>query len=103
MTLIIGLWVFLAGLFFGLVYFGGLWLTIRRLDRFENTVVLFALSYVFRSVFVLVGFYLVMSGSWLRLLVVLIGFLIARVILVRMIGQELSLSPKFQPVAKDRI
>jgi len=77
-----------AGIGLGVFYFGGLWLTVRRLPTAERPALLSLLSFFARLGVVLSGFYLVMDGHWQRLLVCLLGFLGARVILVRRCGPE---------------
>ena len=88
---------FLAGLALGLVYFGGLWLTVQRLPTARRPGLLAALSLILRLGFVLGGFYLVMGGRWERLLACLAGFLLMRALLVRRLGPQVkSPTPKGQ-------
>lgn len=77
-----------AGIGLGVFYFGGLWLTVRRLPTAQRPALLSLLSFFARLGVVLFGFYFVMDGRWVRLLVCLLGFLGARVILVRRWGPE---------------
>ncbi len=77
---------FVAGVVLGLFYYGGLWLTIQRLPQSSRPGMLTAVSLFLRLGLVLVAFYLVMGGSWERLLACLAGFLLARVLLVRRWG-----------------
>ncbi len=77
-----------AGIGLGVFYFGGLWLTVRRLPTAQRPALLSLLSFFARLGVVLSGFYLVMDGHWQRLLACLLGFLGARVILVRLLGPE---------------
>ena len=72
-----------AGLGIGIFYFGGLWLTVRQLTRTRRPAILTLGSFLVRSGVSLLGFYLVMGGRWERLLASLLGFLVARTILVR--------------------
>lgn len=79
-----------AGMGLGMFYFGGLWLTVRRLPTARWPAFLSLLSFFARLGVVLFGFYLVMGvgGHWERLLVCLFGFLVVRVILVRLWGPD---------------
>jgi len=77
-----------AGIGLGIFYFGGLWLTVRRLPTTRRPAFLSLLSFFGRLGVVLFGFYLVMGGHWERLLVCLLGFLGVRIILVRLWGPE---------------
>ncbi len=70
-----------AGLALGLVYFGGLWLTIRQLPKARRPVELFFISLILRSGIALFGFYLVLGNHWERAIACLVGFLLARLIL----------------------
>jgi len=67
-----------AGLLLGAGFFGGLWWTVRRGMSAERPALWFLGSVVLRMSIVLVGFYLVSSGDWKRLLACLLGFVIAR-------------------------
>ena len=71
-----------AGLGLGLLYFGGLWLTVRRLPGSGRPALLFAGSFAGRTAVTIAGFYLVMDGHWERMLACLAGFLIARQFLI---------------------
>ncbi len=82
-----------AGL--GMAYFGGLWLTIRKLAGTPNPVLLLFPSFLVRTAIVLVGFYLVMDGRWERLLAALLGFVLARTVLIgylRDVNSEFALN-----------
>ncbi|MCB5285383.1 ATP synthase subunit I [Desulfobulbus oligotrophicus] len=81
-TALLLLLALVAGLGLGLLYFGGLWLTVQRLARTRNPTLLFALSFVLRTALVVTGMYLVMDGSWQRLLVCLAGFIIVRQVML---------------------
>ncbi|AGL03412.1 F1/F0 ATPase, subunit 2 [Desulfoscipio gibsoniae DSM 7213] len=75
--------IFAVGLGLGLFYFGGLWLTVRRLPVARRPGLLAAGSFVVRTGGCLWGFYLVMAGQWECILACLAGFVTARLILVR--------------------
>jgi F1F0 ATPase subunit 2 len=80
------LWLVFAlvvGATLGVFYFGGLWYTVLRLPDARNPVMLTFLSYLGRMAVLLVGFYLVSGGSWQRLLASLVGFLVARQVMIR--------------------
>jgi F1F0 ATPase subunit 2 len=77
-----------AGIVLGTFYFGGLWLTVRRLPTAQRPALLSLLSFFARLGVVLSGFYLVMDGHWQRLLACLLGFLGVRFLLVRRWGPE---------------
>ena len=72
----------IAGVGLGLFYFGGLWLTVRRLPDSRGPALLFLGSFVGRTALTLLGFFFVMNGHWQRMLACLAGFLIARQVLI---------------------
>ena len=76
----------LAGFVLGAVFFGGLWWTVRKGVASRNPAVWFVGSLIVRMSLVLTGFYLMIGhGHWPRLLCCLLGFVIARVIVMRLI------------------
>jgi len=84
----------ISGMVLGVFYFGGLWLTVKRLPFSARPALLTLCSYLGRLVVTLSGFYLVMAGSWERLLAALCCFMVMRIILVRIlkpVGSELAL------------
>ncbi len=68
----------IAGAGLGAIYFGGLWWTVRRAGLFRRPAFSMLASVLVRMGVALGGFYLVASGSWQRLLLCLLGFLIGR-------------------------
>jgi F1F0 ATPase subunit 2 len=76
-----------AGFVLGLLYFWTLWLTAQRLPTSKQTAMLMFGSYFGRTFVLLGSFYLLMDGSWLRLILMLLGFIAARMIMVRRKGQ----------------
>ena len=75
-----------AGIGFGIFYFCGLWLTVRRLTTARRPVLMSLSSFFGRLAVVLVGFYFVMGGRWERLIACLVGFLAVRIVVVRRWG-----------------
>jgi F1F0 ATPase subunit 2 len=68
----------LAGAGLGVIFFGGLWVTIRRGVSSERPALLFLSSLLLRMSIALAGFYFVSGGHWERLLMCLLGFVMAR-------------------------
>jgi F1F0 ATPase subunit 2 len=77
---------FAAGIGLGTFYFGGLWLTVQRLPKVRRPALLSMCSFFVRLGIILFGFYLIMDGHWERIIVCMLGFLIMRVIFVRVWG-----------------
>ena len=67
-----------TGLLLGALYFGGLWLTVRRGVSSAHPARLFLGSLLIRSAVALAGFYLVGRGHWERMALCLLAFVIAR-------------------------
>jgi F1F0 ATPase subunit 2 len=81
--------VFFMGLALGLVYFGGLWLTIRMLYVSKHPSLLFCLSFFLRNLTAGVCFYLITTmGSVVHLLVCLAGLVLMRTLLVRYLRSQ---------------
>lgn len=83
------IFIFIFGLLLGLIYFGGLWLTIAKL-RTTPYPVLFSLASFWARILItgLVFFQLSRGGNWISLLVCLAGFIAIRVILVYRLGRH---------------
>jgi F1F0 ATPase subunit 2 len=71
-------WV--AGIFVGGIFFGGLWWTIRKGLSSNRSALWFLGSLLLRTSIALAGFYFAAGGHWERLLVCLLGFVMARLI-----------------------
>jgi F1F0 ATPase subunit 2 len=74
----------LAGGALGAVFFGGLWWTVQRGAESPTPARWFLGSFVLRTATVLAGFYAVGTGQPVRLLLCMLGFLLARAIVLRM-------------------
>lgn len=72
-----------AGVFLGLIFFGGLWWTVRRGLTSTSPALWFIASTLLRLGIVLAGFFFVAGGDWQRLLAALAGFVIARLAVLR--------------------
>ena len=73
-----------VGLVLGAVFFGGLWWTVRKGVSSPRPALWFVGSMLLRTSIVLAGFYSVGGGQWQRLLVCLLGFVIARFLVMRL-------------------
>lgn len=83
-----------VGIVLGSFYFTSLWLTVRQLPTTVYPTRLFIISWLFRIVITLLGFYLVMNEQWQRALIALAGFVIARMIITRILGPKEKLNLK---------
>jgi F1F0 ATPase subunit 2 len=82
----------IAGVALGVVFFGGLWWTVRKAVTSGQPALWFFGSVLLRMAIALAGFYFVSDGHWERLLACLLGFVIARFILMRLAGPPLGQS-----------
>ena len=73
-----------AGFLLGVIFFGGLWWTIRRGVSSGQPAVWFAGSLLLRVSVTLAGFYFVAGGHSQRLLLCLVGFVVARLVVTRL-------------------
>ena len=78
--------VFVIGMTLGVVYFGGLWLTVRRLPSMQMPALWFLASLLFRLGVVLTSFFAVLQGGWELLAICVFGFLVVRFLLVGCLG-----------------
>ena len=76
-----------AGALLGVFFFGGLWWTVQKGVASERPALWFLGSLLLRTSLILAGFYFVSQGHWSRLVACLLGFLIARIIVVRRLTQ----------------
>jgi F1F0 ATPase subunit 2 len=74
---------FIAGGLMGAFFFAGLWWTVQNGVVSEKPALWFLSSLLLRTGVILGGFYFVSQGHWSRLVACLVGFLIARVIVVK--------------------
>lgn len=74
-----------AGVLLGGFFFGGLWWTVRKAVSSRQPALWFLGSMLLRTGIVLSGFYFVSEGDWKRLLASLLGFIIARLVVTRLI------------------
>jgi F1F0 ATPase subunit 2 len=69
---------FMAGIVLGILFFYGLWLTIKKACTSKKPALWFLGSSLIRTGITLVGFYYISQGNWQRLLICLVGFVTAR-------------------------
>ena len=85
LTLVFGL-----GILLGTFFFVGLWWTTQKLISSKHPMVLFSISLLLRMSVTLVGFYFIAHDHWFKLIVSLIGFLVARFFVMRFCTQDTS-------------
>ena len=70
--------VFIVGMALGTLFFGGLWLTVKKAVTFKRPAIWFLGSLVLRVGLTMLGFYYISQGNWINLLICLLGFVVAR-------------------------
>lgn len=70
--------VFAAGLALGVIFYGGLWITVRALASAHHPAILSVSSLALRMAVVLAGFLLLTRGRWQNAAACLIGFAAGR-------------------------
>ena len=73
---------FIAGLALGTIFFGGLWLTVKKAFASKIPALWFFSSFLVRIGITLFGFYYISIGSWQRLIICVLGFVSARFIVI---------------------
>lgn len=74
----------IAGMLLGAFFFGGLWWTVRIGVAANHPALWFSGSMVLRTCIVLLGFHFTLGDDWERLLAGLLGFIVARLIMLRL-------------------
>jgi len=86
---------FTTGALLGVIFFGGLWWTVRKAVFSTQPALWFFGSLLLRMSIALGGFYLVGGGHWERLVVCLLGFVAARLVVTWMTRpQQLNQLPR---------
>ena len=80
--MLMGIFAMLGGLALGGVFFGGLWWTVQRGAISASPARWFIGSFVLRTAIVLTGFYFIGDGQLGRLGLCLLGFLLARILVL---------------------
>ena len=83
----------IAGIVLGVFFFGGLCWTVNKGLSSKRTAFWFFGSMLVRMLIVVLGFYYILGDDWKRLLVGLLGFLVARMAVMRFV-REIAQSRK---------
>ncbi|MDD5272870.1 MAG: ATP synthase subunit I [Methylovulum sp.] len=82
--IIAGMLALLVGGLLGMVFFGGLWWTVQKSLSSPHPALWLLGSLLIRTGITLAGFYAVSAGAWQRLLLCLLGFVLARQMVIRL-------------------
>lgn len=83
---------FIAGVILGVLFFGGLWITLSLVVS-RSRPLLAAASFTVRSAVLLVGLWWVGRGDWRLMVACAAGVLAVRAVLRRHLGQDLPRRP----------
>lgn len=78
------IFTFVAGIMVGGFFFGGLWWTTKKAVLSKKPVVWFMGSLFVRLGVTITVFYFISQNHWERMLVCLLGFVVARAVVLRM-------------------
>ncbi|MFO7824017.1 MAG: ATP synthase subunit I [Cyclobacterium sp.] len=74
----------LTGVAMGILFFGGLWITVKKAVSSKTPALWFLGSFILRMGIAIGGFYLILKGgNWLSGLICLAGFIVTRYIVIR--------------------
>jgi len=73
---------FVGGAVLGVIFFGGLWLTVKKVVLEKAPSLWIFSSFILRISITVVGFYFIGAGNWQRLIICLLGFTVARFIVI---------------------
>ncbi len=76
---------FLVGVALGAFYFGSLWWVVQQAADAQRPEFLLLAGFAVRAAVTLTGFFIVMGGRWERIVACMIGFLLARTVLVQLL------------------
>jgi F1F0 ATPase subunit 2 len=77
----------IAGFVLGALFFGGLWWSVNKGLSSKRTALWFFGSMLVRMFIVVLGFYFILGDDWKRLLAGLLGFIVARMVVMRLIRE----------------
>ena len=93
----------LAGSLIGAAFFGGLWWTAHRAAASAQPALWIFASLLLRMGGALIGFQLVGGGQWPRLLACLIGFVLARLVVLRLTRPAVVSTPSAATTTADAL
>jgi len=82
---------FVAGVVLGAVFFGGLWWTVHKSVVTKHSALWLFASWWLRMSTVLSGFYFVGRDQWQRLVICLLGFVVTRLVVLRLTRRSVAL------------
>jgi len=78
---------FFVGVIVGIMFFGGLYLTVKKLTTIKHPALFMMLSLLVRLVILAGGVYLIMDGEIRNLLSAMAGILLVRLVMISKLGK----------------
>lgn len=75
-------WMLLAGFILGLFFFGSLWFVTGRVLRSSRPAIWLLAGFFLRLALVLPALYWLSDAQWQRLLLCMVGFIVARILVI---------------------
>ncbi len=79
---------FAGGFSLGVLFFAGLWWTVRKGMVLKSPAPLFLGSFLLRTITVLVGFYFIINVNWQSMTLYFIGFIVGRITVNRYVKKH---------------
>lgn len=80
-----------GGVVLGLIYFGGLWITVNKVSGARRPYLLLTGSFLLRTALILVGFYLLLLYNWVYLILAMTTFIVTRQVVIQRKGKSSKL------------
>ena len=80
---------FAGGVILGLLFFGGLYITVQKMDTVKNPAIIMIISFILRMAVLVVAFYFISKSGYKEVLFALAGVILSRfVITFNMRGEK---------------
>jgi F1F0 ATPase subunit 2 len=81
---------FLAGILIGILYFGGLYLTVNHMNRTRHPALLMMGSFILRMAVLLFGFYLLRNGGVYQMFIALFAVILVKFVMVARVRRTIG-------------
>lgn len=72
---------FFIGIILGIIYFGGLYLSIQKINKVKYPSLLMSLSFIIRMAILLGAFFYISKNGYKNILLALVGVILVRIIM----------------------
>ena len=81
---------FLVGVILGIFYFGGLYLSVKKIDKVKYPSLLMTVSFIIRMSLLILGFFYISKGDYRNILLALAGVILIRFIMTFTVKSKIS-------------